>query len=276
MIDKSHKETDKMLNGLELALKKMYSLKFAKLKKEIKEVMIEMNFSKDLTPIERYNLAQKYNRLEKLEESVAKAINETNKDAVNIVNSVLTDVYNENYNSSLDLLGVLLAIQIPKSKYKELNKTEIKQEQSPYDILAINEVKDLDGVKRSVNRQFVNAIMRGDDINKLINHIKEVTELKLSEITRIARTQTTRIENEARLKSYKAMEDLGHKVVKTWVAVGDNRTRHAHNVANGQTVEIDKPFIVGGEELMFPGDPNGSPGNIINCRCYMRASVNNN
>jgi hypothetical protein len=31
---------------------------------------------------------------------------------------------------------------------------------------------------------------------------------------------------------------------------------------------IDKPFDVGGEQLMYPGDPDGgSPGNTINCRC---------
>jgi hypothetical protein len=32
-------------------------------------------------------------------------------------------------------------------------------------------------------------------------------------------------------------------------------------------VPIDEPFIVSGEELMYPGDPSGSAGNVINCRC---------
>ena len=26
-------------------------------------------------------------------------------------------------------------------------------------------------------------------------------------------------------------------------------------------------LFVGGEEIMYPGDPNGMSGNIINCRC---------
>lgn len=34
--------------------------------------------------------------------------------------------------------------------------------------------------------------------------------------------------------------------------------------------ETKPPFIVGGEELMFPGDKNGSPWNVYNCRCAMR------
>jgi uncharacterized protein with gpF-like domain len=40
-----------------------------------------------------------------------------------------------------------------------------------------------------------------------------------------------------------------------------------HLAADGQVQDIDEPFDVGGEQLMYPGDPAGSPGNTINCRC---------
>ena len=115
--------------------------------------------------------------------------------------------------------------------------------------------------------------MNGEDTNKLIKRIQKITELKLSDITRIARTQTTRIENLARTDAYKVAEKQGYKVFKQWVAVSDNRTRDAHKHADGQMVEINDPFVVGGEKLMFPGDPNGSPENIINCRCTMRGGI---
>jgi hypothetical protein len=29
------------------------------------------------------------------------------------------------------------------------------------------------------------------------------------------------------------------------------------------------PFDIGGEALMYPGDPAGSAGQVINCRCAM-------
>jgi uncharacterized protein with gpF-like domain len=54
---------------------------------------------------------------------------------------------------------------------------------------------------------------------------------------------------------------------KEWVSQGDNRVRDAHLSADGQVVAVNQPFIVKGERLMYPGDPAGSPGNIINCRC---------
>ncbi len=56
---------------------------------------------------------------------------------------------------------------------------------------------------------------------------------------------------------------------KEWVAVEDARTRDAHSAADGQVVDIADPFEVGDEELDYPGDPSGSPENVINCRCAM-------
>lgn len=41
--------------------------------------------------------------------------------------------------------------------------------------------------------------------------------------------------------------------------------RITHVIANRQIRDVDKPYNVGGEELMFPRDPKGSPGNTINC-----------
>lgn len=58
-------------------------------------------------------------------------------------------------------------------------------------------------------------------------------------------------------------------VMKEWETVGDNKVRDDHVNADGQRVTVDEPFIVGGEQLRWPGDGGlgASPGNIINCRC---------
>jgi hypothetical protein len=56
---------------------------------------------------------------------------------------------------------------------------------------------------------------------------------------------------------------------KRWQATGDDRTRPSHLEADGQQVPINEPFEVGGSALMHPGDPNGPPDLIINCRCTM-------
>lgn len=58
-------------------------------------------------------------------------------------------------------------------------------------------------------------------------------------------------------------------LMKEWVSVGDDRTREDHVAADGQVVPIDDMFKVGGEELDRPCDDQGSPDEVINCRCAM-------
>lgn len=63
--------------------------------------------------------------------------------------------------------------------------------------------------------------------------------------------------------------------VKTWRTVGDGKVRDAHSAANGQTVDADGFFTVGGEKLEYPGDrwSGASLKNVINCRCTALYSV---
>ncbi len=49
----------------------------------------------------------------------------------------------------------------------------------------------------------------------------------------------------------------------------DSRTRDTHWAADGARVPLTAPFIVGGEPLMFPADPAGSPAETYGCRCRM-------
>lgn len=80
----------------------------------------------------------------------------------------------------------------------------------------------------------------------------------------IARTET---HGAANYGANAAAKETGLQILKEWVASQDERTRESHAEAGGQTVQMDEPFIVGGEALMYPGDPNGSPELVIGCRC---------
>lgn len=66
-------------------------------------------------------------------------------------------------------------------------------------------------------------------------------------------------------------EHLGPDVVpaREWLATPDMRTRPQHAEADGQVRRVGDPFLVGGEPLMYPGDPTGTPDMVINCRCAL-------
>ena len=81
---------------------------------------------------------------------------------------------------------------------------------------------------------------------------------------RIARTETTAAANYGAVQSGAVS---GYEMQKRWISALDKRTRDPHASINGARADQKEAFIVGGEKLMFPGDPNGSAGNVINCRC---------
>mgnify|MGYP001562304618 CR=1 FL=1 len=77
---------------------------------------------------------------------------------------------------------------------------------------------------------------------------------------RIARTEMQAATNRGALEAY---GQSGVVESKVWIATMDDRTRDTHAEANGQTVPLEAPFLVGGESIMAPGE--GEPANSINC-----------
>lgn len=64
-----------------------------------------------------------------------------------------------------------------------------------------------------------------------------------------------------------AAEEMDIPAKKEWISAQGDRTRDDHLDADGQVRALQEAFIVGGEELMYPGDPSGSAEQVINCRC---------
>ena len=60
---------------------------------------------------------------------------------------------------------------------------------------------------------------------------------------------------------------------RRWLTSGLGNVRESHAAAEGQVRGIDEPFNVGGAQLMYPGDENGPPEEVINCHCVAVAEA---
>lgn len=85
--------------------------------------------------------------------------------------------------------------------------------------------------------------------------------------TMLARTDLIGLANGGSFLAAKAVYAEEETVYKTWLNAHDGRVRPTHVAAGGQTVPLDASFHVGLSELMYPGDPQGAAGEVINCRC---------
>lgn len=117
--------------------------------------------------------------------------------------------------------------------------------------------------------QIIDRVMEeGGSNREIATAIRAMTDEKTKfEALRIARTETHTVAMKA---TSTAMESTGLKYTKEWVSAMDSRTRTTpfnHVAANGETVGKDKYYERTGESLFYPGDTNGSAGNVINCRC---------
>tara|TARA_R110000868_G_scaffold391271_1_gene661212 strand:- start:1013 stop:2470 length:1458 start_codon:yes stop_codon:yes gene_type:complete len=126
-------------------------------------------------------------------------------------------------------------------------------------------------VAETTRQQIVNAVDRGYQdglgqfgVAKLVR--EAVPSMSTFRSSLIARTET---HGAANYGAFAAADETGLLLDKEWISAEDERTREDHALANGQIVGKDEPFDVGGEAMMYPGDPAGSAANVVNCRCAL-------
>ena len=120
-------------------------------------------------------------------------------------------------------------------------------------------------IAEEIAREVRKTISEGTDIvtdlSKEIEKVVNSNTFYNWQAERIARTETTTAMNTATEVAAQATE-LDYK--KEWLSAGDGRERPSHMRLNGEQINKDETFSNG---LRYPGDPLGSAGEVINCRC---------
>jgi HK97 family phage portal protein len=117
-----------------------------------------------------------------------------------------------------------------------------------------------------LREELAEGLEAGEGIEGLMRRVDEVVgELETWRGERIARTESTAALNGAFYDGMMA----GNVQTKMWVAALDERTRISHEHAHCQIKPVGEPFEVGDALLHYPGDPQGPPKEIINCRCTL-------
>lgn len=125
-------------------------------------------------------------------------------------------------------------------------------------------------VTETTRRQIINAVDAGYRAGVGTGEIARTIRPLISDIAgvradTIARTET---HGAANYGSDQAAKLTGLPLKREWIAAVDERTRPSHAEAAGQDpVGMEEPFKVGDALLMYPGDPSGPAGEVINCRC---------
>lgn len=125
--------------------------------------------------------------------------------------------------------------------------------------------------KQQIQSVMLRGILQGESIPQLSKRLATTVSTKDKNASiRNARTMTTGVQNAGRVDSYKRAQNMGIKTRKQWMATLDGRTRHSHRMLDGEIQDVDKEFS---NKCKFPGDPNGRPEEVYNCRCTLIAAL---
>jgi len=110
------------------------------------------------------------------------------------------------------------------------------------------------------------GVQAGETLGELTARVRSVFSARGNMAATIARTETLPGYNLATQEAWLASDVVEQQ---EWLTARDDQVREAHAEVDGDKATLGMPFTVGGEPLDYPGDPKGSPGNVINCRCTM-------
>lgn len=120
-----------------------------------------------------------------------------------------------------------------------------------------------DGIKGAL----ADGAAKGESIPDLAKRIEGLfSQTYANRATTVARTEVISAYNGS---TALAIDNAPDDVVagQEWISTLDDRTRDDHLEADGTIVGRGETFSVGGDDLAYPGDPDGDPSNVINCRC---------
>lgn len=121
----------------------------------------------------------------------------------------------------------------------------------------------VDATKKAVGR----AVRKGDDPGDAAAGVLTEPLTVGAASARAADVEASAAVNGGRHAAFQQLMESGKVFARRWMTCRDARVRDTHRRAHNQVARGDAPFIVGGEECSYPGDPVLSASQRCRCRC---------
>lgn len=284
MADYAHELTDKQLEELEKRVAEVYRQASEEMKQKLEK------WYKDFERLDKQKAAlveagklekAEYlawrkgkmadsGRLKALVDTLTKDFVNSDKIAMQIVRGDLTDVYALNANYAAYKIEQNAGVDLSLTLYDHSTvERMIREEPDVLPLPSVNIPVDEQWNRKHLNNAITQGILQGGSIPHIADRLQRIIGMDRTAAVRSARTAITAAECAGRQDTYQRAKGMGIQLKKQWLATLDGKTRHAHRMLDGQTVDVEESFQVDGYKLKCPGDPS-APGYLIyNCRCTM-------
>lgn len=182
------------------------------------------------------------------------------------INGQLPNVYMINRNFFAAEFSKLDALSSWELIDENTVKALITSDKTLLPYMRVNGARVERWVTKQINSQVLQGIVQGESPYQIAARFKKVANMEKNAAVTNARTAVTSAENRGRLDMMREAWNMGLHVKKGWLSAHDGRTRKSHLAVDGEFVEIEEEFSNG---LLYPGDPDGDPEEVYNCRCTM-------
>lgn len=204
-------------------------------------------------------------------------LNKAGIDASELIRGSMQEIYKVNREEAAKGISESSSASGVNISFTQYDKNQIRvlveEGQSPFSKLAYENLGKNPVMRRRLQNELAMATVLGESQSKIIDRIRKVTGQTVAQARRVAQTERTRVQSQARWQTGQEAANMGVHVVNEWSARMVN-TRDSHAALDGKKAEQGEPFrTIWGNSLLYPGDPSAPAKEVINCHCVLVPDV---
>lgn len=206
-------------------------------------------------------------------DGIMKELNKAGVEAAELIRGSMVDIYQANREEAVSAISEASKGMAVQGSFATFDKKQIdvlvEEGQSPFSKLAYQNMGQNPVIRRCLQNELGMAAILGESQAKLIKRIQKVTGQTVAQARRVAQTERTRVQSQARWQTGQEAAAMGLTIVNEWSARMVN-TRDSHAALDGQKKPQGEAFqTIWGNELLYPGDPSAPAREVINCHCVL-------
>lgn len=208
-------------------------------------------------------------RQEKVIEGIMEELNKAGAQAADLIRDTMPEYYAINREEAVQILSDGFDGSFSKQTRRQV-EIILTDSITPFSRLAYRNLGRNTAIRRRLEHELSQSTILGESQEKLIKRIMNVTGQAQWQAKRVAQTERTRVQSQARWNAGNEAMTLGVNVINEWSARMVN-TRDTHVALDGKVALQGEYFP--GSPLRYPGDPTAPAHEVINCHCVMIPDV---
>lgn len=222
----------------------------------------------------RHGFTQELIRQQQVIEGIIKELDKAGVKAADLIRKNMAEIWRINREEIAGTITKDAKRQGINISFAQYDKRQLdilmQEEESPFSKIAYRNLGQNPAVRRRLQNELAKATILGESQRDIIKRIRAVTGQSLYQAKRVAQTERTRVQSQARWQAGQEAAEMGLRIAYQWIT-RMIRSREAHVERNGKWAMQGDVFP--GSNMRYPGDTAGGPAEVINCFCVLIVRV---